>query len=421
MQGLYEDLRTTLTWFCREQRESFGLVVCSEEPDVAMVASVLGGLDQSDSQSVYLTFGHRLVTARAFVDVCVEMVELQRRGIDERRGERGEEPWPAIPAECRDPALGGDVRIRHLLAYVRARVAVDTPIVLSLIPAELRDVDGYARMARALLPSPALEPWMRHVRLILRDARERPFLVPTLLDPEPDGVVVYTADFSPKALEEGLAADAARPSLPPRQRALALLQSAGLDFAHQRYVPALEKYGLLYNLFDDLREPGLAALCLCGAGDVYRRVGQLDEASLRYRQGLHLVREGQSPPVMLNLLMGVGHVCLEQQRFADAEQYWDLAARVAAAQLKNVMALPECMEWVGVARLGLGDSAGAIRVWEGALEVVEEHPNPTRKVSVLRRMVDFAEATRWEAKREEYRQRLAVAEHEAKGASHAST
>lgn len=412
MQGLYEDLRSTLTWFCREQREDFALVVACEQAETALIASVLQGLDQADGAGIYMVFGHKAVTPRAFVDVCVESVDMQRGGVNERRAERGDEPWPELPAGCRDASISGPDRMRLLLGYVRERVLPDTPIVLALIPTQIDDIEGYADLVMGLLPQRDIEPWMRCVRLVVSDGRERPFLVPRLTDPEPVGVSTYVADFSPQALEEGLAADAANGSLPPVQRGLALLQNASLDYAHQRYPQALEKYGLLYNLFDDHGQVGLAAMCLCGAGDVHRVVGQLDDAKLRYRQGLHLVREGQSPPVMLNLLMGVGHVCLEKQEYADAEQYWDLGARVAGAQLKNVTAMPDCMEYVGVARLAQADTAGAIGVWEGALEVIEEHPHPVRKVSILERMLAFAEQTNWDTKLGEYRQRLAVAKHE---------
>ncbi len=416
MQGLFEELRGAMTWFAIEQRESFAMVLACEDVETVYVSSVLQGLDQSEASTIFMTFAHPVRTARAFVDVCVEMVEIQRQGVNERLADKGAEPWPELSGACRDPQLRGADRIRALLEYVRARVEPETLLVLTLLPTEIDDVPGYVALARELLPSPDLEPWMRNVRLFVRDARQTPFLLPELRDPAPDGVEVYVVDFSQEALEEGLASDASNEAAPPLQRGLALLQLAALDFAHRRYPQALEKYGMLYNLFDELGNPGLAALCLCGAGDVHRMAGHPEDATLRYRQGLEIIKEGQSPPVMLNLLIGAGTVSLDQEQYVDAEQYWDLAARVAGAKLKNVNAMPDAMEMVGVARYGQGNAAGAIGVWEGALEVIAEHPNPHRKESILRRMLELAEQERMEEAASGYRERHRIAAHELKQA-----
>jgi len=418
MQGLFEELRGAMTWFAIEQRESFAMVLACEDVETVYASSVLQGLDQSEAATIFMTFAHPVRTARAFVDVCVEMVEMQRRGVNERRADKGGELWPELSAACRDPNLSGATRIRELLSYVRARVEPETKLVLTLLPTEINDVSGYSALVRELLPSPDLQPWMRHVRLFVRDARETPFLLPQLASPEPDGVEVYVVDFSPQALEEGLASDASKEDADPLQRGLALLQLAALDFAHRRYPQSLEKYGLLYELFDRLDRPGLAALCLCGAGDVHRMADQPEEASRRYRQGLEVIKAGQSPPVMLNLLIGIGTLSLDQERFVDAELYWDLAARIAAAKLKNVNALPDAMEMAGVARRGQGNVAGAIGAWEGALDVIVEHPNAHRKESILRRMVELAEEKRLAAA-SDYRARHAIAKHELQQAGEA--
>lgn len=198
-----------------------------------------------------------------------------------------------------------------------------------------------------------------------------------------------------------------------------MLQLAALDYAHQRLPQALEKYGHLANLFGELNEPGLVALCLSGAGDVHRRAGQLKEARQRYAKGAEVATQVEAKPVILNCMMGLGGTCLELGEYEQAETAWDAAARVAGS-LNNPYGVCDCVEQIGVARLAQSRTHEAVHIWEKALELIGEHPYGYREASILERMVELARQQGWSDHERAWAQRLAVAEvnREQQGGAH---
>jgi hypothetical protein len=279
MRGLIEELRGALTWFAQEQREYFSLVVSCDDTDVSVVQTAIYGFDQGQDDAVYLTFAHEAKTERAYVDVMLELMSTRREITNALRQEQGLAPVPPPPVECVDGSRQPAERIKSIVRWWRDSLANrEQRIVLSLLPTQLPRPEVYRQIVWGLLPFGALEPWTRHTRLIVRDGRTSPFIEPLLRQTPSEATVAYTVDFSPQACEEGLAADAANTALSPRERGVAMLQLAALDYAHQHLPAALEKYGHLANLFHDMGEKALAAVCVCGAGDVHWRAEQLPKA-----------------------------------------------------------------------------------------------------------------------------------------------
>ncbi|MCA9609130.1 MAG: hypothetical protein KC619_26195 [Myxococcales bacterium] len=354
MRGIIEELRESLTWFTQEQSDHFAFVVACEDSDTVALQSVLNGLEQVHRPSHYLTFMHEARTARAWVDVVLELMSSRMEAINAERRAREKETMPHCPVECYDHERPPHERLRMLLEWWRAGLGdPGIPIVLSILPTRIPDQEAYEQLLWGLMPCGELAPWTRHVRLIVRDRRSAPF-VETQLDTR--GVIAtaaYTLDLSPQACEEGLAADAANPQLSPRDRGIALLQLAALDYAHRRFEPAMNKYGLLANLFMDMGEASLAALCACGAGDIHRRVGQLEEARLRYAQGVDQATATKAKPVLLNCLMGLAHTTAEMGEHKQSEVAWDTAAHVAGA-MGNRFAVADAAAEIGVQRRAQG-------------------------------------------------------------------
>lgn len=409
MRGLIEEMRNALTWFAQDQREHFAMVLSFEDSDAGMVHGAVQGLDQGDPAGLYLTFAHEARTERAYVDVMLELMNTRREAVNAERTARGRPEVPPAGRDCYDPSRTAPDRIRSILRWWRESLHdPQQPIVLSLLPGKLPAPEIYRSVVMGLLPFGALEPWTRYTRLIVRDRREEPFLAPVLRERRSDATVTYTADFSPKACEEGLAADAANTQLAPRDRGMAMLQLAALDFTHQRFLPALEKYGALANLFQDLGEKALIALCLCGAGDVHARLDQLREARKRYAQGAELATAIQAKPVLLNCLIGLGRTTYAMGEYQQAEAAWDAAARVAGS-LGNPYGVADAVEQVGASRLGQHRVHDAVLVWERALELIKQYPYGHREVSILQRMVELAAAQRWGDHERSYKERLAVA------------
>ncbi|MCC6876777.1 MAG: hypothetical protein IT378_20910 [Sandaracinaceae bacterium] len=414
MRGLVEESRGALTWFAQEQREHFAMLLAYEDADAGMVQAMLNGTEQSDPATVQLVFAHEARTERAYVDVMLELMGTRREALNAERAHRGRELIPAPPAECHDASRSGAERIRRMLAWWRASLLDPAqPMLLALVPTALPKPEVYRQIVWGLLPFGALEPWTRNLRLIVRDRRVEPFLDPLLRSTPAEATVGYTVDFSPRACEEGLAADAMNDQLSARERGMAMLQLAALDYAHQRYGPALEKYGTLANLFGELGDQNLVALCLCGAGDVHQRAGQLARARFRYLQAIELAASVQAKPVVLSGLMGLGHATFAMRRYDEAETAWDGAARTAGA-LGNPYGVADAVEQVGICRAEQRRLHEAILVWERALEQIARTPYGHREVSILTRMVALAEREGWSEHEAQYRARLAVARgHEA--------
>ena len=412
MRGLVEEMKGAIGWFAQEQREHFAMVLAYEEGDAPLVAQCLHGMDQADPDVCFLTFLHEARTERAYVDVMLELMGTRREVVNAEREGRGLPLVPEPPETCADFRRPAAERIRALLAWWRASLLEpDQPVVLSLLPMKLDDPGVYERIVWDLLPARELAPWTRFTRVMLRDSRDTPFLEPRLHREPREATVAYSVDFSPKACEEGLAFDAGNPELTPKARGTAMLQLAALDFAHQRYPQALEKYGRLANLFADLGEEGLVALCLSGAGDVHRRAGQLKEARQRYAKGAEVATKVEAKPVMLNCLMGLGGACQELGEYQQAEAAWDAAARVAGS-LNNPYGICDCVEQVGVARLSQGRTHEAVHIWEKALELIRDNPYAFRATAILERMVALAAQQGWSDHERAWGERLAVARHE---------
>lgn len=420
MRGLVEEMNGAIGWFAQQQREHFAMVLAYEEGDAPLVAQCLHGMDQADPDVHFLTFLHEARTERAYVDVMLDLMSTRREVVNAEREPRGLPRVPAPPDGCTDFRRPAAERIRALLTWWRASLLEpDQPLVLSLLPMKLQDPALYERIVWDLLPSRGLEPWTRFTRVMLRDSRDAPYLEPRLRREPREATVAYTVDFSPKACEEGLAFDAGNPALTPKARGTAMLQLAALDFAHQRHPQALEKYGLLANLFGELGEEGLVALSLSGAGDVHRRAGQLKEARERYAKGAEVATKVESKPVMLNCLMGLGGACQELGEYQQAEAAWDAAARVAGS-LNNPYGICDCVEQIGVARLAQNRTHEAVHIWEKALELMGEHPYGFREAAILERMVELARQQGWSDHERAWAQRLAVAQlnREQQGGAH---
>lgn len=410
MRGLIDELQGALTWFTQEQHDHFAFCVACEDPDIIILQGVLNGLEQVHRPSHYLTFFHEARTARAWVDVAIELMNSRMDAINAERAERDREPIPHCPIECYDAELAPSRRVQLLIEWWRGGMLdPEIPIVLSILPTRIPDPEAYRELVWGLLPFEELAPWMRHGRLIVRDRRDGPLLEPHFAEHRVTATASYTADFSPKACEEALGYDAGNPQLSARDRGMAMLQLAALDYAHQRFEPAMDKYGRLANLFMELEEKGLLALCLCGAGDIHKRVGQLEEARKRYAQGVDHALAAEAKPVLLNCLIGLGQTTALMGEHAQSETSWDTAARVAGS-MGNRFAVADAVTELGTERLEQGRPTDAWKAWQRVLEYIdEEQPYLAREADLLQRMVDCAKDQRWTEQERELAPRLAIA------------
>lgn len=341
-------------------REHLLLIVSGTDIEMTYALKALEGLEQGSPSDLYLIFPEPLPTAPQYVSSMIRKLRAQAEHAQAARAARGEPPWPPLPALCDDEGAPPHQRLREAIGYVCSLMPPDGDhrVVWGLLPVQLEDREGYARLVAALIPWNGPEPWMKGLRFIARDDRARPFLLPGLRARRAPGVLLYQPDLTTPALTDALARDAADRSLPVAERMEALTQLAALDCAHRRYPQAIEKYGALYAYYAEHRAPAMQAVVLHGVGDALRRTGDLRGAKVKYQQGLAHALEAEALPIILNLAFAVGDVSLELHEYAEAEGFLDLAQRIAG-KLLNVPARAECLEKQAMARQKAGDHAGA--------------------------------------------------------------
>lgn len=394
MRRKLEELKAAVQEFV-DQSDHLALVVNGTDTEILYAIKVLDAIEQENASDVFLTFPRPLATAEAYLQDLFAGLEAQVVAGQELQRKDGLPEWPAFPAACKDPGLEVAARLRTAFDHVRGLLPreEDHRVVIGLLPASIHDPQQYASIVGALLPHGGFAPWMRRLRIVLRDTREQPFLVPFLERERIPGVMVLDLELGTAALASALAEDAADPALPTAERMQALLQLAALDYSHRRDREAIEKYRVLYDHYGAAKDARMQALCLGGVGDVLRRAGQGDQAKERYQQALALVVPTGALPLMLNLLVAAGELCLERKEFEEAEGYLALAEPVAA-KLLNPFGKCDVMEKLGAAREGRKDFKGAVEVWRRATVLCQQVEYLDRWQSVLERLLGVYRQTR---------------------------
>ncbi|MGK4009197.1 hypothetical protein WMF31_41745 [Sorangium sp. So ce1036] len=378
-----DELKATLGEFV-DQREHLLLVVSCADPEMAYVLKILEGMDDTAPSDLFLVFGEAFTEAAQYASAIMKALRVQMEIARAPREARGEAPLSPLPAVCDDPAAPPGARLRAAIDHVSSLVPAEGGhrVVWGLLPVQIVDREGYARLVGELVPTRGPEPWMRGVRVIARDDRGAPFLVPPLRRGKAPGVLLYELDMSPAALNDALVQEAGDRSSPVADRMQALLQLAGLDYAYRRYPEALEKYGALYKYYAAHGATVMQAVILQGAGDVLRQMGDLKAARVKYHQGLALVMQLQALPVLLNLTAAIGDVSLELKDHRDAEGFFGLAAQIAE-KLMNPFARADALEKQGIARYRAGDALGAVPAWRGAAALAKTFAYHERHRSAL--------------------------------------
>jgi len=414
MQRKFEQLKANLATFV-DQREHSTLVLHCANDALSYALTYLKSIDEERDDLFILSFAHSAITAKDYFAGAMETMRLQRTAINEAQALSGVPLWPEFPAACDDSRLRHQDRIGALLTFLREQVGDPRQLfVLAFVPLEIEDQIAYARFAGELLPQGAPAAWMRNTRVILRDDRERPFILPTLQKNPREGVLVYDMDFSSAALAASLVDDAADKTLPTDRRAQAFLQLAMLDSAHRRFEDALSKYSFVFPYFVEQRNIAMQAICLQGVGDVLHRVERLEGAKERFQQALALASQTQSPTLILTALLSLGRVSLQLKDYGHAEGYWDFAQQFAA-KCGDVHVTCDAMEQLGVARMCLGREPEAAATWQAATELCKQAQYFDRWASLLERLIPLYGAARMGPKQREAKTLLAAISERQKG------
>jgi tetratricopeptide (TPR) repeat protein len=380
-----DELKRTLSGFA-DQREHLLLVVSCADPELAYVIKTLEGIDDTSPADLFLTFAEPFTQAEAYAEAIMKNLRAQAAAAHARSREGAS--LPPFPPLCDDEAAPPHARLRAAVDHVSSLVPAEGEhrVVWAFLPLQVADEEGYARLVGQFIPWNGPEPWMRGLRVVARDDRSRPFLLPALRKRKAPGVLLYEMDMSPEALNDALVLEAADRSLPLARRTQALVQLAGLDYAYKRYPEAIKKYAFLFDHYTEHNAPAMAALSLQGVGDCLRRQGDLEGARLRYQQALTLAMGAKALPMLLGLTSALGELSLELDQPREAAGFFKLAADVAG-RVMNPVARADAQEQQGLACELAGDAAGAVLVWKDAAKLCEAFDYHERRRTVLARLI----------------------------------
>jgi hypothetical protein len=385
VQKKLAELNDTLSGFV-DQADYLTLVVGADDPSAGTMLAALQGQDQQNGADVFVVIPDEAVSAPAYLTAMATRIESERMVMNGLLEKDGKPPWPEIPIVCFDPRQRDRDRLRALVSYVRDRLPDgDHRLLWALMPTTFKDREGYARVVSELVPRGDIEPWMRGMRFLVRDDRGQPFIIPALKRMKAQGILVYTPDFSPAAVEASLNEEVADASVPVGQRMTSLLQLAALDYSHQRFEPAMEKYRVLLAWFQQNDAKEMQALVLNGVGDIMRKLNQPAAAKVKYEQGMLLVADSKALIVPLNLAVALGDICLQLQQLEESYGYFALADRIAT-QILHPFVKADCLEKMGMIQELRGHPGPAAKIWTDACKLCRQMEYSYRLESILERL-----------------------------------
>ena len=391
MRKRIDELKQTLHGFI-DQSDDLVLVISARDSDMPLCHKVIEGVDLEQPADIVLRFGHEARGAVPYVDGVMASVDAQIEGVNAVRGNEGLTPWPKLPPACHDVRQSVDQRVKAAMQHVRGLFPRDEDhrVLWCFLPSAITDTAGYATLIGRLLPRDGIQPWMHSQRIVARDDRDKPFLVPHLHEQKIEGTLVFHADFSTEAMLDGMADEVKDPETPEPERMQKLLVLAAVDFGYKRYGQAVEKYGICYEWFEKNAQPVQQGVCLGGVGDVLFATGRVAEAKQRYQQGLaHAAPQGVGGlPVVMLLAAKAGDACMARKEYREAADYFDMASQVAGKLLSLEFKCDQ-MEKLGLARAANRDTGGAVTIWEQAIGICKEGEYFIRWRSILANMAAF--------------------------------
>jgi len=362
MRRLVEDIKGRLGDFVA-QRDDLALVVACDDTSCPILIKVVEEVDQGGSPHMFWLFAEAFEDPGQYVDAVAATFTQRHALVRDAFEKTGGPKWPPVPERVHDPALPPVERLRELMTFARA-LRADTEeqvAVWGIVPTRVDDADAYGALVAELLDHEFPRPWCHHLRVIVRDDAENPGPSERLQGRERIGFAEL--DMGPDRIEEALLADAADEEMPLALRMQSVLVAAGMDYAHQRYDDALEKYHLLLGYYAAIENHTLWALVLNGIGEVHEKLGDPETARMNYEAAVTPATEGKAYPVLQNVTLNLANLAFGEERWAEAEGYYASSALLATAFLDPQTKL-RCMENIGCCRYALGEREGAVTVWE---------------------------------------------------------
>ncbi len=313
------------------QRDDLALVVSSAPTDAPALTKILEGLEAESSSDLFWICTQDFTTAQEYATAVVKGFFTKHTLMQVVMEKEGLVPWPPIPSNIVSEDSPPASRLRALTAFSRELLPVPNggKSVWIFYPLQISDHGGYAAFMDDLLQHEFPFPWCHHLRFIIReDAADRALQRRLSQTPR---IQWYELDLSTEALNRSMEAEIADNAVPLAERMNSLLVMAAIDGAYHRLPEALEKYELLLQYHASMNNYPLAALAMNGIGETYEKMGDLDKAGESYESALIPATKGEHPPIpiFLNVVVNLANLRRTQERWDEAEAYFDMAQQLA--------------------------------------------------------------------------------------------
>ena len=274
-------------------------------------------------------------------------------------------------------------------------------------PLEITNHTAFSGLIVEMLQHEFPFPWCHHLRFIIReDPVDR--ALQKALGGSPR-IQWYQPDLSVDAVNRSMEAEIADDELPLEERLNSLMVMGITDCAHNRLPQALEKYELLLRYHAPMGNHAMAALALNGMGEVYEKMGDIDRANESFEAALIPASHGDNPPipVFLNVVLNLANLRRSEERWEDAEAYFDLAQQLATVNRDPSLKI-RSLENRGTCQQRQGKLQEACKSWNDGLVMAAQLEDVELCRGLLERLREQYRGTGQIAKERELREQLAA-------------
>ncbi len=364
MQRLLEQIRNNIEDFI-EQRDDLMMFALCTENDMPLILKTMRDIEQSMGTDVFLLFTDRFVEAGPFVSVITERLKEEHRMACEWLAEEGRDLLPPLPETLLNESQLPENRLREAISFARSLIPKQGGhrLVWAIFPESIADRNAYLRLISSLLPWKGVNPWMRGVRLVVRDQAE--FEHKLKLDSAPR-VRMTRLDLSPDAIDVSMKEELDDESLPEEQRMQSLFSLAVQDYAHKRTDDAFSKFQILLGYYQQTNNLMMQALVMNGIGDVFfHRLNDLSKAQAWYECAVTPAVATEEPVVMAMIARNLGEVAYKRKQYTEAEKYFDNLDKVNS-HLLDPEGKAQALEWKGLSQEKQGKYEHALESWNAA-------------------------------------------------------